>query len=166
MLFQFSTGKEVLLDYDEFEVMTKAVEECCMKHTYSVLKSAADSGGEELWVVESGLTPRRGVERRQGVEAGGLGQERVLGRQLLYLLSGGGMKCQNCSSERVVHCGGHCQDRFNLTAYANYEGYVPYGLNMGGGDYVELKVCFDCGRLQGEWPVTDAALRKSLEEAR
>lgn len=74
------------------------------------------------------------------------------------------MKCQKCESERVVHCGGHCQDRFYLTAYTNYYGYVPAGLNIGEGDYIELKVCFDCGQLQGAWPVTDSQLKKAVND--
>jgi hypothetical protein len=32
------------------------------------------------------------------------------------------------------------------------DGYVPSGLNIGGGDYLEFKMCLDCGRVQGKVP--------------
>lgn len=73
------------------------------------------------------------------------------------------MSCQRCSSERIVHCGGNVSDMFNMTAYEVYEGYVPRGLNLGSGDYIELKVCFDCGTLQGQWPVTDVQLSVAVK---
>jgi len=31
------------------------------------------------------------------------------------------------------------------------EGYVP-GV-IGGGDYIEFKLCLNCGQQQGEWPI-------------
>jgi len=34
-----------------------------------------------------------------------------------------------------------------------YSGYVPYGLGIGGGDYMNIRVCLDCGQLQGAFPL-------------
>jgi hypothetical protein len=31
-------------------------------------------------------------------------------------------------------------------------GYVPSGLGIGGGDYIDFKLCLSCGQIQGEWP--------------
>ena len=32
-------------------------------------------------------------------------------------------------------------------------GYVPGGLNIGGGDYVEFEFCANCGMIQDKFPV-------------
>jgi hypothetical protein len=39
-----------------------------------------------------------------------------------------------------------------------HDGYVPTDCGIGDkgfGDYVEIKVCLDCGQLQGKWPRKD-----------
>lgn len=80
------------------------------------------------------------------------------------------MKCQRCESERVLEGGGKSSD-MNWFQVGNkavwHDGssridkkpgvahYVPYGLNIGGGDYINIDVCLDCGQMQGEWPVPD-----------
>jgi hypothetical protein len=33
------------------------------------------------------------------------------------------------------------------------DGYVPKGIGIGGGDYVEFDWCLDCGQIQHEFPV-------------
>ena len=62
-------------------------------------------------------------------------------------------KCQRCNSSRVFSVTAHCND-LCVVSYADnhYEGYVPYGMGIGGGDDVEIDVCLDCGQLQGTWP--------------
>lgn len=79
------------------------------------------------------------------------------------------MNCQRCKSERVL-CGGGKSSDMNefwvgdanvMTDRVDYQGsrkprvecYVPYDLNIGGGDYIDIKVCLDCGQMQGEWPI-------------
>ena len=42
------------------------------------------------------------------------------------------------------------------------DGYVPRGLNIGSGDYLEFKVCLDCGKHQGTFPVTDEAVNEAF----
>ena len=37
-------------------------------------------------------------------------------------------------------------------------GYVPNGLNIGGGDYCEIDYCLECGQLQGEFPIPEYAV--------
>lgn len=35
----------------------------------------------------------------------------------------------------------------------SHDGYVPDGLGIGGGDYLNFSFCLDCGQMQGEFPV-------------
>ena len=35
------------------------------------------------------------------------------------------------------------------------EGYVPENLNIGGGDYIEFTYCLQCGKIQGDFPITE-----------
>lgn len=47
--------------------------------------------------------------------------------------------------------------------YGATSGYVPRGLNIGGGDNIEIEVCLECGQLQGEWPVPDPQVKSDDE---
>jgi len=72
------------------------------------------------------------------------------------------MTCKNCGSKRLMAVNAKCSDLCNIQPphdegdYTN--GYVPDGLNIGGGDYVEFEVCLDCGTIQGVWPITPEAV--------
>ena len=33
------------------------------------------------------------------------------------------------------------------------DGYVPRGMGIGGGDYVEFRYCLDCGVIVGQFPI-------------
>lgn len=49
---------------------------------------------------------------------------------------------------------GKVSDLFNATYRGGkYQGYVPGGIGIGGGDYIEFCYCLECGRIQGKWPV-------------
>ena len=65
------------------------------------------------------------------------------------------MECQKCKSSRVLSISGKCSDccSFSLNGKksSNYS-YVPEDMGIGGGDYITLKVCLDCGQVQGTWP--------------
>lgn len=37
------------------------------------------------------------------------------------------------------------------------DGYVPHGVNIGGGDYVNFDVCVECGHIFGTWPLPNRA---------
>ena len=39
-----------------------------------------------------------------------------------------------------------------------YEGYVPGEIGIGGGDYIRMDICLDCGQVQGEFPVAECLL--------
>ena len=67
------------------------------------------------------------------------------------------MACQKCNSERIIEVGGKCSDRFH--AYIGDKetsGYVDSDLGIGGGDYIEIRYCMDCGQIQGEFPLSPA----------
>ena len=59
-----------------------------------------------------------------------------------------------CDNQKIAHVGAKCNDMFSLT-YENIEidGYVPSGLNIGGGYYVEFNFCLNCGQIQNFKPV-------------
>jgi len=64
--------------------------------------------------------------------------------------------CQRCKSQRMLLVNGKCSDLCQLI-YQDKEadGYVPYNLNVGGGDYIEFTVCLECGQVQGTFPVPE-----------
>lgn len=73
------------------------------------------------------------------------------------------MSCQRCKSERVVAVCAKCSDCCNVDFRdKHHDGYVPGDLGIGGGDYVDISVCLDCGQLQGEWPLPKAKIEKDM----
>jgi len=66
------------------------------------------------------------------------------------------MECISCRSTRIINVSGKSRDmNFVLCLADNYksEGYVPDGLNIGSGDYIEFEYCANCGQIQGEFPI-------------
>ena len=43
------------------------------------------------------------------------------------------------------------------------DGYVPYDMGVGGGDYFKLKWCLDCGQIQGAFPLPQTELEGAAE---
>lgn len=75
------------------------------------------------------------------------------------------MKCQRCSSERVGKINGKSSDLNNYSlGEKSGDGYVPYDWGIGGGDYYSIKICLDCGQVQGEFPRPLTALEEGEEE--
>jgi hypothetical protein len=66
------------------------------------------------------------------------------------------MGCQRCGSTRIADVQGKTSDLcfVQLENLRYNDGYVPSGMNIGGGDYLRFSLCLDCGQLQGEFPVT------------
>ena len=60
-------------------------------------------------------------------------------------------KCSDATFVEVPHLG------------LEKEGYMPRVAGLGGGDYINLTVCLDCGQLQGFDKVDDEDLRDALE---
>jgi hypothetical protein len=72
--------------------------------------------------------------------------------------------CQRCSAFRIITVTGKCGDLAGVSYGEHHsDGYVPYGLNIGGGDYVEFKLCLDCGQQQGEFPVSPEAVIQAFQ---
>jgi len=78
--------------------------------------------------------------------------------------------CQECGSARVVSINGKCQDLFSAELEtesgetARHEGYVPSDLGIGDGDYIEMEFCLECGKIQGDFPLSTTELEESIEE--
>lgn len=73
------------------------------------------------------------------------------------------MAACKCGSNRILRVSGKTSDM----CWAKYgdkehDGYVPDGLNIGSGDYLQFKVCLDCGQMVGNWPVTEEAIQESF----
>lgn len=58
---------------------------------------------------------------------------------------------ESCSHERTFSLGGKCSDRAYWTwpSGESGDGYVPQGLGLGGGDYIDVEVCIDCAKVIG-----------------
>ena len=66
------------------------------------------------------------------------------------------MTCERCGSERIASINAKCSDLFNMsigTCEVIRGDYVPTDYNIGGGDYVRVGYCLDCGQMEGDWPV-------------
>lgn len=64
------------------------------------------------------------------------------------------MKCQRCGSNRLAEISGKSSDCNSIDIEGKkFDGYVPNDIGIGGGDYIEMSWCLDCGQIQGEWPV-------------
>ena len=65
------------------------------------------------------------------------------------------MECAHCKSLRVAEITARCKDQstFKLPSDGiDYEGYVSFFSSDG--DTLMLKICFDCGMVQGDFPIT------------
>lgn len=62
-----------------------------------------------------------------------------------------------CSAPRIAHASAKCSDRCSFDPPdgegESRTGYVPEGVGIGGGDYLEIEYCLSCGRLAGDFPV-------------
>lgn len=69
-----------------------------------------------------------------------------------------------CGNNRIFSISAKCSD-LCCASYQNAEsdGYVPSDLGIGGGDYIELDVCADCGRIQNFKPLTDKQLIAAID---
>lgn len=71
----------------------------------------------------------------------------------------------NCNSDRILRVNAKCSDRC-FTQYGGHEkdGYAPTGVGVGGGDYIELDVCLECGTVQSDaFPVSEAAALLAMD---
>jgi hypothetical protein len=74
--------------------------------------------------------------------------------------------CVRCGEVRLAKAIGKTNDTFNLLADGKeYDGCVPRGLNLGGGDYFVVTICLECGQAQGDWPVTERQVKEACDVA-
>ena len=65
------------------------------------------------------------------------------------------MSCQKCGSNEVARVNGKTSDMCTVSGPGALNGepdYVPRGIGIGGGDYIEFSYCLTCGQMQGSWP--------------
>lgn len=59
--------------------------------------------------------------------------------------------CSKCSSIRLVKLSGKCSDMCSTylvnDSTKRLEGYVPYDMNVKGGDYIAFTFCLNCGTI-------------------
>ena len=72
--------------------------------------------------------------------------------------------CKNCGSDRFLSVSAKCSDLCSIQyGTTSNDGYVPEGLNIGGGDYVEIELCVDCGMTLGKFPIPDAKVLTKIK---
>lgn len=74
------------------------------------------------------------------------------------------MRCDHpdCRSERILQVSAKSADCCGVTLNGvTHEGYLPKDLGIGGGDYVEFKMCLDCGKVQGKFPLNKCTLEQT-----
>jgi hypothetical protein len=64
----------------------------------------------------------------------------------------------------TAKCGDLCHVRMNRSI-GQYErnGYVPDYLEIGGGDYIRFTYCLDCGKIQGNFPISQETVEQTLD---
>ncbi len=74
------------------------------------------------------------------------------------------MTCFHCGSGRIIDVQSKCDDRCGISlGEIEVNGYVPYDLGIGGGDYVEFKLCLECGQQQGTFPRPLTRMEETVE---
>ena len=54
----------------------------------------------------------------------------------------------------MIFVSGKCSDLcFVEMDGQEHDGYVPDDLGIGGGDYITIEFCLDCGQLAGKFPI-------------
>lgn len=74
------------------------------------------------------------------------------------------MACK-CGSNRIAAINGKCSDMCSVSIGSiEHDGYVPDGLGIGGGDYIDFEICLDCGQVQGTFPLPVSQLEATGRE--
>ena len=69
-----------------------------------------------------------------------------------------------CGSARILSVSGKTSDGCCMDyGDVQYDGYIPSGLNLGHGDYLEFDLCLECGHIKGTFPISDATVIGALE---
>jgi hypothetical protein len=74
------------------------------------------------------------------------------------------MTC-SCGSKRIAKVVAKCSDCCFVTmGDKEHDGYVPKDMNIGGGDYIRMKYCMDCGKIQGDFPLPETLLENNEDD--
>lgn len=69
------------------------------------------------------------------------------------------MNCIKCNSLRIIEINAKCSDCCNIEINdKEHDGYVPYDINIGGGDYIRFSFCLNCGFIQNQFPLPLSSL--------
>ncbi len=64
-----------------------------------------------------------------------------------------GDKCKQCKGGRFASISAKSSDRNSgQVDGVDFEGYVPDNIGIGGGDYIWVEWCLDCGQIVGAFP--------------
>lgn len=78
------------------------------------------------------------------------------------------MACK-CGSERIAQVSAKCSDMCHIdmeNSEVESDDYVPKDFGIGGGDYIRIKYCLDCGQIQGDFPLPETELEELQKEVR
>jgi len=66
------------------------------------------------------------------------------------------MSCQKCYNDRIFEVAGKSSDLNNFSFKGKEDdGYLPTVKGICGGDYFDMKICLECGQVQGSFPLPD-----------
>ena len=75
------------------------------------------------------------------------------------------MSCKKCNSKRIAFVGGKTSDcSCGSVGSKEFEGYVPRDMGIGGGDYIKISYCLDCGQMQCTFPIPQTELESSKDD--
>ena len=78
------------------------------------------------------------------------------------------MKCDKCGSNRIMEISGKTSDLCSAESPEGWatNGYVPANIGIskpdGGGDYITFEYCLDCGKIQGEFPISQENYKEEM----
>jgi hypothetical protein len=78
------------------------------------------------------------------------------------------MTCKNCGADRIIEVSGKTADMcFVRIDGREHDGYVPEDMGIGGGDYLEIDFCLECGMIQSEdFPVDPSVVDDLFDRRR
>ena len=73
------------------------------------------------------------------------------------------MNC--CEQRKIASVVAKCSDLCVVTLPdgTSKNGYVPYEINIGGGDYVRFSYCMHCGKMSGTFPIKNEEDEKDID---
>lgn len=64
------------------------------------------------------------------------------------------MSCISCKKPNIMNVVAKCGDLYCGDHAEGESSYVPSDLGIGGGDYIDFKLCLNCGQIQDKFPKT------------